>query len=244
MSDALVTPPSADSAANGSVTSDATRLAPVLPVASRSFTCCGGGTWLSKLLVVSCVACLVAVGAAIYLAGVAAEARRAAARTPLADIEDGVFDSAIDPATGLPVAFAAAAVRDNNYSIATGQVSEQAEGFFVLDHNSGLLQCLVLYPRTARFMASFSVNVGDALGVSGKGGQYLLTTGRVDFVRGSNSPAALSSVYVLDTATGNYACYGIPFDRVQMNASRPQQGLMVLLAAGSANPVVNRDELR
>lgn len=196
------------------------------------------------MLLLAAVACFVSTGAAIYFAGMAAEARSAASGLPLAGSADDLFDSKIDPATGLPVAFAAAAVRDNNFSIATGPVSERAEGFFVLDHNSGLLQCMVLYPRTGRFMASFSVNVADALGATGKAGQYLIATGTVDFVRGSNSPAALSSVYVLDTATGNYGCYGIPFDRVQMNAGRPQQGVMVLLAAGSASPMINRDELR
>jgi len=139
---------------------------------------------------------------------------------------------------------AASANKENAYSIATGQVSEDAEGVFVLDHNSGLLQCNVIYPRTARFSAQFTTNVGDALGTSGKAGDYLLVTGGVNFPRASNRPASPTIVYVLDTATGDFACYGIPFDRAAVATNRAQQGAMVLLHTGKANPVIDRDDLR
>jgi hypothetical protein len=48
----------------------------------------------------------------------------------------------------------------------------------------------------------------------------------------------------MDTTTGNYACYGIPFNSVFVNAGRPQQGALVLISTGSANPVIDRDNLR
>ena len=88
------------------------------------------------------------------------------------------------------------------------------------------------------------MNVAEALGTGAKGGQYLMLTGRVQFPRASNRPAASTVVYVMDSATGNYACYGIPFDHTAVARNQPQQGLMVLIATGSANPVIDRDDLR
>jgi hypothetical protein len=144
----------------------------------------------------------------------------------------------------LPLLEATTAVTSEKFSMATGAISEDADGLFVLDHNSGLLQCSVIYPRLGRFMAQFSINVADAVGASGKGGQYMMLTGRADFPRASNRPAASMVVYVIDTATGNYACYGVPFDRVAMNANRPQKGALVWIASGTANPIIDRDDLR
>lgn len=145
----------------------------------------------------------------------------------------------------LPLLNAAAAVSGEKYSIATGIVSEEADGFFVLDHNSGLLQCNVIYPRRGGpFMARFSTNVNEAVGTGAKGGKYMMLTGRAQFPRASNNPAAATVVYVMDSTSGNYACYGIPFDRVAANANRPQQGALRLLTTGTANPVIDRDNLR
>lgn len=144
----------------------------------------------------------------------------------------------------VPLIEAASAVTSDKYSIATGAVSEDADGLFVLDHNSGLLQCSVIYPRMAKFMATFQINVAEAVGSGAKGGNYMMLTGRASFPRASNRPAASTVVYVMDTTTGNYACYGIPFDNVAKNANRPQQGLLVLISTGSANPVIDRDNLR
>ncbi|MEM1227717.1 MAG: hypothetical protein AAGJ40_18620 [Planctomycetota bacterium] len=144
----------------------------------------------------------------------------------------------------LPIANATAAIRDDDYSMATGLISDLTEGLFVLDHNSGLLQCTVMYPRMGQFMASFSINVSDALGGAAKGGSYMMVTGTADFPRSSSRPVGASVIYVLDTGTGNYACYGIPFNRVEMNANRPQQGPLVLIATGAANPIIDRDDLR
>lgn len=144
----------------------------------------------------------------------------------------------------LPLIDATSAVTSDKYSVATGAVSEDADGLFVLDHNSGLLQCSVIYPRMGKFLAHYSINVAEAVGTGAKGGKYMMLTGRASFPRASNRPAASTVVYVMDTASGNYACYGIPFDNVAKNANRPQQGVLVLISTGSANPVIDRDNLR
>lgn len=182
---------------------------------------------------------LAAIGVAIYFAGVASEARRSAENT--ADVSS---ESVLANWQHLPIANATAAVSSEKFSLATGSVSDQADGLFVLDHNSGLLQCSVMYPRAARFLATFTINIADALGTDGKGGTYIMATGQADFPRSSSNPVGRSVIYVLDTATGNYACYGVPFNSQAMNANRPQQGLLVLIGQGTANPVIDRDDLR
>ena len=181
-------------------------------------------------LVVPALLCLTAVsmGAAAYFAG-----------------RSSVTAAGVVSGGGaLPLIDATSAVTSEKYSIATGAVSEDSDGLFVLDHNSGLLQCSVIYPRMGQFMAHFSINVAEALGTGAKGGTYMMLTGRAAFPRASNRPAASTVVYVMDTASGNYACYGIPFDRVAQNANRPQKGVLVLVSTGSANPVIDRDDLR
>jgi hypothetical protein len=140
----------------------------------------------------------------------------------------------------LPTLDASSAVTSEKFSMATGLMSDRTEALFVLDHNSGLLQCSVMYPRMRQFLGLFVVNVHDALG-TGKGAQYMMTTGMVDMPQSNANPVALSFVYVLNTTTGSFACYGIPFNRTFLNSNKPQQGAMVLLATGNADPVIDRD---
>jgi hypothetical protein len=184
--------------------------------------CCSGlrraalGIWV--------VVTIVAIGAAAYFAGQASRSKELA-----------------NASFAFPPINATASVTSEKYSMATGAVSEEAEGVFVLDHNSGLLQCSVLYPRMGQVMAQFTVNVGEALGAGAKGGSYVMVTGFVDFPRSSSTPAATTVVYVLDTGTGNFACYGIPFDRTAVSAGRAQQNVMQLVFKGTANPLISRD---
>ena len=143
----------------------------------------------------------------------------------------------------LPALDATAAVTSEKFSMATGFVSNNSEALFVLDHNSGLLQCSVMYPRMGKFLGLFTVNVHDALG-SDKNAQYMMTTGQVDLPSSTSNPFASSTVYVLNTSTGMYACYAIPYSQTMMNSSKPQQGFLKLVTTGSADPIVDRDAIR
>lgn len=196
-----------------------------LPVASTSSkrSCCGmaSGSWLTSLFAATT---LIAIGVASYFAGQASSTQQAASN-------------------GLPFPLmdATAAVTSEKFSMATGAVSESVEGLFVLDHNSGLLQCTVIYPRSFQIGATYSVDVSETLATGGKGGKYMMVTGSSNFPSTNQRPTAPTVVYVLDTATGNYVCYGIPFNRTYVNGNRPQKGLMVKLATGTANPIADRD---
>jgi hypothetical protein len=156
----------------------------------------------------------------------------------------GQLEQIQSPEWTFPPINATASATSEKFSIATGSVSDDAEGLYVLDHNSGLVQCSVIYPRSGQFLAKFSANVADALGTGGKGGKYIMVTGHADFPRASNRPVGSTILYVLDTATGNYACYGVPFDRGAQHANHPQQGALVLIYQGTANPLIDRDSFR
>jgi hypothetical protein len=136
---------------------------------------------------------------------------------------------------------AVGAVSSEKYSIATGVVSEEAEGFFVLDHNSGVVQCNVFYPRVGKFMASYTGNAGELVGAGGKGGAYLMVTGQADMTRGAR-PGTLAPtlLYVLNTASGNYGVFSVPFDRQAAAQGRPQQGLLIPMGTGTAAVVPTR----
>ncbi|WP_164103999.1 hypothetical protein [Candidatus Laterigemmans baculatus] len=130
------------------------------------------------------------------------------------------------------------------FSLATGPVSDDAEGVFVLDHATGLLQCNVLYPRTSQFGAAFQVNVKESLPGGGKNSKYLMVTGAARFGASSNRGGGNCVVYVLDQSSGAYACYGVPFNPSAVNSRTPQMGMLVPLAVGQARQALDRDALR
>jgi hypothetical protein len=113
-----------------------------------------------------------------------------------------------------------------------------------LDYATGLLQCHVMYTRTrpTTFGATFQANVKELMaGDVAKGAsKYLMVTGRADFP-GAAQRTGSTVVYVLDTVTGAFVAYGVPFDRTAVNSGRPQAGALVPLANGMARGVVDRD---
>ena len=71
---------------------------------------------------------------------------------------------------------------------------------------------------------------------------YLMTTGQVNFPRGPG-PArpSLSIVYVLDTTSGNFAAYSLPWRRDMANTGRPQTGPLTLQDLGQGPTAVIRE---
>lgn len=202
-----------------------------LPMSATPVSCCSG---LKKTALIVLFVSLPAVG---YVAG-----RWHTADTP---------PVASDAANELPWQLAAAGIdatasaTGEEFSIATGSVGKSAEGLFVLDHESGVLQCSVLYPRAGRFGATFATNVKEVLPGGGKGGGYLMVTGLAEFPGGSSQPLGAGAVvYVLDASTGGFACYGVPFNRVAETAGQPQQNTLVLVGTGQARQSIDRDSLR
>ena len=118
-------------------------------------------------------------------------------------------------------------------AMATGPISEDTEGVFFLDFNTGDLQCLVYNPRFGGFRAHYFTNVRSQLGGAGKNSKYLLATGAI--VSGPTAGGARPAgtlVYVTDVNTGLFAAYAVPWDRTMEASGRLQSGPLVFAGGG------------
>lgn len=134
----------------------------------------------------------------------------------------------------LPQLHASASAIGDSLAVATGAVSEDSEGIFFLDFNTGDLQCMVFYPRAGAFGAHYFANVLPALGGGGKNSKYLMVTGQaVQRAAAGNTRPAASLVYITDVTNGTFAAYAVPWDRTAESAGRPQSGPLILVSNGS-----------
>lgn len=149
-------------------------------------------------------------------------------------------DSLTPPETLL---HAAASHSGESFAMATGLVDSDVEGLFTLDYLTGEMQCWVLYPRTGTFGGIFKHNVIADLGVEqNKKPNYVMVTGAADFIRGGAATTpALCAVYVADANTGNFAAYGLMWNRTMAKSGAPQQGNFVLLGTGKARSLTIRE---
>lgn len=136
------------------------------------------------------------------------------------------------PTFPIPLA-ASSSDSTDSMAMATGPISDDAEGVFFLDFNTGDLQCLVYYPRSNRFGAHYYANVRAQLGSAGKNSKYLMTTGAIAH-RASTGGArpGNSLVYVTDVTTGLFAAYAVPWDRNAEATGRHQAAPLVLIQGG------------
>jgi hypothetical protein len=141
---------------------------------------------------------------------------------------------------------AAATDANENFAIATGAISTDSEGFYILDFATGELNCFGLYARSGQFGAHFTTNVTQHLPrQNAKGQRYLMVTGATDLPGvTSGAPQPSGCVYVLDASTGAFVAYGVPFNRALMNSLTPQQGFLQPLAQGIVRTVPNRNNPR
>ena len=141
-------------------------------------------------------------------------------------------------AADLPKLWADAASSNDAFAVATGPIDQDVEGFYTLDYLTGDLQCAVLNYRTGKFRGLFRTNVIKDLG-AGQNPKYLMVTGRISLPRGA-SPArvAESAVYVLDSNTGNFVVYTLPWRREMASVGAPQAGQLVVLDYGRARESV------
>jgi hypothetical protein len=119
-----------------------------------------------------------------------------------------------------------------NLAVATGLIDENSEGFFALDFLTGDLKCWVYYPRQAAFGGMFYTNVQAQLGMS-KNPEYLLVTGLAEPPSaGTNVRPAASVVYVVDTKSGFFAAYTIPWNRSLESSAAMQGGVFIPVGGG------------
>jgi hypothetical protein len=124
-------------------------------------------------------------------------------------------------------------------AVATGAVDD-SEGLFVLDFLTGEMMCYVLHNKSGKFLAGFKTNVVQTLGVEpGKKPKYLMVTGIANLPRGIGpNRLGQSVVYVVDSNTGNFAVWGIPWNGRAASLGVGQINTMVWLDSGKARNVV------
>lgn len=121
------------------------------------------------------------------------------------------------------------AVSNESFAMATGAMDQDVDGLVTLDFLSGELQCAVVNRQTAKFSGLFKANVAADLGVA-QNTKYLMTTGRIN-VPGQGGDSA---IYVMDTSSGNFVAYGVPWRRDLASARRTQAGALLLIDIGKA----------
>lgn len=140
---------------------------------------------------------------------------------------------------------AATADAGDSLAIATGPIDQGIEGVFFLDFVTGRLSGSVMNPKTLQPLGGFVyANVYVDLGipdVSRKAPKLLMATGytNVKSYTGGTSLAD-SIIYIADTDTGNFAAYGVPWNKAALNWNTFQPVNMVLLGTGSARAVRER----
>ncbi len=125
----------------------------------------------------------------------------------------------------------------DSMAIATGPIDQGVEGVFFLDFITGRLSGGVLNPKNLSPLGAFfydsvyrDLGIGDV-----KNPKLLMATGMMNVKSYSgNVTLAESIVYVVDTNSGNYACYGLPWNKQALNWNAFQPSGMVLLGKGSA----------
>ena len=135
------------------------------------------------------------------------------------------------------------ATRGKAMSLATGRISEDVEGLFVLDHLTGMLSCIVLSPRSGEAGALFVTNVNEHLGIAKAGDQdFLMTTGFINSTggRGGQQRPAECVVYVADGNSGQVAAYSLLYNKQAIDNAVGQKGTLDLLWKGASRPEAAR----
>lgn len=126
-----------------------------------------------------------------------------------------------------------------NLAVATGRVSDEADGVYFLDYLTGNLQCWVYYPRWQAFGAKFETNVWAQM-PGGKNAEYLLVTGdtTTDVASSTNARPAGCLAYVVDVKSGTFAAYNMPFFRGAEFSGQMQMGQLIFVGGGQfRNPM-------
>jgi len=135
---------------------------------------------------------------------------------------------------------AATATGNDNFSVATGQIDENVEGLFLLEGLTGDLTCHVISTFTGEFFARLQVNVLNDLDLGDdKNTRLLMVTGLWNYRNPTSGQLKPSDtlIYVVDSTSGNFAAYTVPWSKIISHKSRQGNhfGELQLVAKGTAD---------
>jgi hypothetical protein len=128
-----------------------------------------------------------------------------------------------DSVIGMPInVHAATAAGNDGFSVATGQIDDNVEGLFLLDGLTGDLTCNVISIFNGKFFARMQRNVLNDLDLDDdKNTRLLMVTGLWSFRSQSGQMRPSDSlIYVVDSSSGNYAAYAVPWNKLVSNKGR------------------------
>ena len=123
---------------------------------------------------------------------------------------------------------------NDSLSMATGSITAEVEGLWLLDHETGQLQCWLLSPRTGAVAAVFTTNVANDLETSKGKPEYVMTTGNFFFTGGrvGGLTPALTICYIANTTSGVVAGYSVNVNRTQIQRGLKQGGELRKVCTG------------
>ncbi len=141
-------------------------------------------------------------------------------------------------------AHATATAAHDNFVIATGIVEDGTEGLFFLDFLTGDLKATVVSNRGGGFNAYYKYNIANDFNTAAvQNPKYLMVTGmaRDQQARGANR-LAQCILYVVEATSGQLVAYGIPYNRANQTAGKPQMSTFIPLAKASLRNEFVRDQ--
>lgn len=147
--------------------------------------------------------------------------------------------------SGLPGqhVLASATQGEDNFSIATGLVDDDLEGFFFLDFLTGDLRAAIISRRTGKFSGFFEYNVTQDFGTLAQNPKYLMVTGLVDMPRGRGaSQISRCLIYIAEATSGQVFAYALPYSSTLNAAGKTQTGTFALVDGGPFRTAFVRDQ--
>ena len=133
----------------------------------------------------------------------------------------------------LPLRLAAdSASGGKTISMATGSITRDADGLFILDHLAGTLQCWLLNSRTGSVGGIYVADLNTALGLDKGEPDFVMTTGDF-FIRSNGSLRAANTVcYVGEGKSGKVAGFSLTYDNAGIQQGKVQQGELKMVCSG------------
>lgn len=121
-------------------------------------------------------------------------------------------------------------------STATGRLDENTECLFVLDHQTGVLSCLIINPRTATTGGVYVANVATQMQLDKLGDlDFVMVTGYNAFGVAGNTgimrPASCLC-YVVEGNSGRAVAYSLSYNRTALQQGAVQQGALEVVWQG------------
>jgi len=132
----------------------------------------------------------------------------------------------------LPLRLAAdSASGGKTISMATGSITSDVDGLFILDHLTGGLQCWILN-RDGGVGGIYVADVGVALGLDKGDPDFVMTTGDFSVRSSGNSVIANTICYVGEGKSGKAAGFGLAYDKGAVQRGAVQQGKLNMVCSG------------